>query len=114
MLEELFGVSYAELLEVHQVGYPVVQVATEFKRPAHFGAKIAVEVFLSRLTPRSGTFEYRLRDASSAELLATASVKVVAMTLGGHGPTVFPERVQAGLAPYLEQDDQGPDTARIR
>jgi 4-hydroxybenzoyl-CoA thioesterase len=110
--DEVLRINYADVLNGRRVGFPTVQVATEFRRPARFGELLDVEVFLSRLTERSGTFEYRVR--RDGLLLATASIKVVAMNLDDHTSTSIPEDIRAAFEPYVEQDDERPDSDRLR
>lgn len=110
--EAVFGLAYAEILSTEGVGFPTVQVATEYRRPAHFGELLKLEVFISRLTPRSATFEYRVW--REGELLVTASIKIVGMTMDTHQPMAFPAHIHEGLAAYLEQDEEGPRTERLR
>ena len=110
--EAVFGLSYAEIIAAEGIGYPTVQIAHEYRRPAHFGDVLKIEVFISRLTARSATFEYRVwRDG---ELLATASIKIVGMGMQSHAPESFPAHIQEGLAAYVEQDEEGPRTERLR
>ena len=119
VFEELFeaasGVSYARILGDQKVGFPAVQLATEYRGPASFGDMIELEVFLSRLTPRSGTFEYRVRDEAGT-LLTAASVKCVVIEMDTFKPTTFPAQLQADLAKYLEEgdDDERPHPERLR
>lgn len=112
MFEAVVGVPYAELLEKSRVGYPAVQVACEFLSPARFGELVAVEVFLSRLSERSATFEYRVK--REGKLLATASVKVAGMDMDRHGPTKLPDDVRAAFLPYVEESKDHPATEKIR
>lgn len=112
MFESVLGVSYAELLATTKVGYPAVQAACEWRRPAKFGDLVGVEVFLSRLGERSATFEYRVRRGD--ELLATASVKVAAMGMDDGRPTRFPASFSSAFAAYVEASDDYPATERIR
>src|SRR5262249_54425760 len=74
MFEDVFKIHYAAVLNERRVGFPAVQVACEFLKPATFGELVDIEVFLSRLSERSATFEYRVR--RDGVLLVTASVKV--------------------------------------
>lgn len=110
--EAVFGVPYAEILRVQQIGFPAVQVATEFKSPARFGELVKIEVFISRLTARSATFEYRVwREGTQ---LAAASIKVVGMSMDTHKPMPFPDNIHEGLSAYVDEDDEGPQTERLR
>jgi 4-hydroxybenzoyl-CoA thioesterase len=112
MFEDVFKMHYAKVLNDRRVGFPAVQVACEFKRPATFGELVDLEVFLSRLGERSATFEYRVR--RDGALLVTASVKVAAMDLDRFVSAAIPEDIRAAFQPYVEEDDEVPATDRIR
>ena len=112
IFETAVGVPYATVLDRWRVGYPCVQTACEYKRPARFGELLEIEVFLSRLGERSATFEYRVRRGE--ELVATASIKVVGMDMDRHVPVPLPEPVRTAFAPYVEEDAERPETHRIR
>lgn len=110
--EEATGSPYAHILQARGIGFPAVQVATEFVQPARFGEVLRIEVYLSRLTARSATFEYRVwRDEAR---LASASIKVVGMDMAGTTARAFPEDLHAALARYVEAPDALPDTDRLR
>ena len=71
-----------------------------------------MEVFLSRLTERSATFEYRLK--REGRLLATATVKTVGMHMTEHRAHPFPAAVMEILGRYVEEDEDHPRTERLR
>lgn len=112
MFEEVFGMHYASILNDRRVGFPAVQVACEFHKPATFGELVDLEVFLSRVSDKSATFEYRVR--RDGQLLVSASVKVAAMDLERHCSTNIPADIKAAFAPYIEEDEERPRTEKIR
>lgn len=112
LFEAATGRAYADILGRDRVGFPAVQVATEYLSPARFGELVDLEVFLSRLSNRSATFEYRVRRDGS--LLATASIKVAVMHLDRFVSVDFPSAIKDALGAYLEEDQDQPNTARLR
>ncbi|MFO0723544.1 MAG: thioesterase family protein [Myxococcota bacterium] len=112
MFEAVTGRPYAEILQGTRAGFPAVSLATEFKAPARFGELVEVEVFLSRLSERSGTFEYRVRRMGA--LLATASVKVSVIDLDTMRSRPWPPELRAQFEPYVEEDAERPDGSRLR
>ncbi len=110
--EPALGLPYAKVLSELGVGFPAVQVQCEYQRPARFGDLIRLEVFLSALSPRSATFEYRVR--KDDVLLATASIKVAFISFTDFKPATLSEAVLAKLEPYREEDQERPDPSRIR
>jgi YbgC/YbaW family acyl-CoA thioester hydrolase len=113
MFEPICGKTYAEVLDVHGVGYPAVQIACEYRAPARFGDLVTIEVFLSRLGERSATFEYRVR--KDGVLLAAASIKVAGMDMRRQVAAPFPDEVRRAFAPYVEsvEDPERPSPGRI-
>lgn len=112
MFEVVLDEPYAHVLNYRRVGFPAVQVHCEFLKPVRFGEMVDVEVFLSRLTERSATFEYRVK--REGDLLATASVKVVSMDLDRHAATAFPPDISQAFLPYVEETTDHPRPERIR
>ena len=113
MIEPNTGMHYATLIQTHGIGYPAVQVASDYRAPARWGELVDLDIFLSRLSERSATFEYRVRREET--LLATASVKIASMDLKTQRSAPIPALVFQALQPYVESDDvELPDTSRIR
>lgn len=113
MFEAATGQSYAQILDGTGAGFPAVSSACDWRSPARFGDAVAVEVFISRLGERSGTFEYRVRRDET--LLATATVKIAVLDLVARGSRPWPEAVRAALAPYVEPiDAEVPAVERLR
>ena len=112
MFEAVLKQPYAHVLNHRRVGFPAVQVQCEFRKPARFGDLVDVEVFLSRLSEKSATFEYRV--LREGELLVTASVKVASMDLDRHTATPFPPDIRASFLPYVEEPIDHPRAERIR
>lgn len=112
LFEAATGRPYAEILGQDRVGFPAVQVGTEYRAPARFGEAVTLEVFLSRLSLRSATFEYRVR--RDGLLLATASIKVAVMHLDRFESVDFPPAIRSSLAAYLEEDADVPALSRLR
>lgn len=112
MFEAMFEKSYAAVLADSGIGFPAVQAACEWRRPARFGDLVDLEVFISKLSERSATFEYRVK--KDGALLATASVKIAAMDLVAHRPTTFPPDMRTVFQRYVEVDGDTPDTSRLR
>lgn len=113
LFEAATGLSYAQILATTGAGFPAVSSACDWRAPARFGDAIAVEVFVSRLGERSGTFEYRVRRDST--LLAAATVKIAVLDLDGRGSRPWPEAVRSALEAYVESlDAEVPAVERLR
>lgn len=111
MFEHLFQRSYAEIIQTGGIGFPTVLVLSEFKKPAAFGDLVTLSIFLSRLSPRSGTFEYRLHRETM--LLAAASIKVVPTRLSDNTSVTWPDALYLGFQAYVEKDTEQPTGNRL-
>ncbi len=111
MFEEVFGETYAQILERKGVGYPTVQLACEYLQPVRFGQLVNIEVFLSRMSPRSATFEYRVRSENT--LHASASIKVAAMNMKSQKPEPWDQEILEKFANYIELDQEKPHPEQI-
>lgn len=113
MFEPAVGRSYAELIRTYGIGYPAVQVVCDYRAPARWDDLIEIEIFLSRISQKSATFEYRVRKEDV--LLATASVKVACMDMKTKKSAAMPTEIFDALKAYVHPDDEAlPDTSRIR
>jgi len=112
MFESIGGRSYAAILRDTGTGFPAVSTACEWRLPSRFGDLVDIEVFVSRLGEKSATFEYRVM--REKELLATASIKVVAMDMVTHTSVGWPKLLMPGLTAHSEALADAPDTERLR
>lgn len=111
--EAATGASYASILSDTGAGFPAVSSACDWRVPARFGERIDIEVFVTRLRDRSGTFEYRVRREGTLLAAATVKVAVLDMVKGGSRP--WPDWVRAGLERYVEPlDGEAPAVDRLR
>lgn len=95
-MEEFFaercGISYARLMEDERIGFPTVNVQSEFFVPLVYGDEAVVEVSVARVGTSSVTFEYSVRRASDHTLCARSTQVHVAMNLDTRRAVPVPER----------------------
>lgn len=102
-MEEFFaartGTSYARLLADERVGFPVVNVRTEFLAPLVYGDEVDVEIAVTRVGRSSVTFEYGARRVSD-QMLCARSVQVhAAMNLDTRRAVPVPKSLRRAFAP---------------
>jgi 4-hydroxybenzoyl-CoA thioesterase len=94
-MEEFFaarcGTSYERLMREHRIGFPTVNVRTEFFAPFVYGDEIDLEVSVSRVGVSSAAFEYAARRASDSLLCARSTQVQVAMNLDTRRAVPVPE-----------------------
>jgi 4-hydroxybenzoyl-CoA thioesterase len=100
-MEEFFsahcGISYEQLLATERIGFPTVNIQTEFRTPIIYGDEIDVEVFVSRPGRTSAIFEYRVTRVSDGQLCAQSTQVHVAMNLDSRRPVPLPEKFREAL-----------------
>ena|SRR4051794_23551989 len=98
-MEEFFaercGISYARLMADERVGFPTVNIQSEFFVPLVYGDEAEVEVSVARVGKSSVTFEYSVRRLSDGTLCARSTQVQVAMDLETRRPVPVPERYRA-------------------
>ncbi len=101
-LEEFFaarcGFSYQRLLTDERIGFPVVNVQTEFFAPLVYGDEVDVEVYVARVGDSSATFEYDVRRAGDGVLCARSTQVQVAMNLDTRRAVTIAPRYRAVFA----------------
>src|SRR4051812_3240417 len=98
-MEEFFaercGITYARLMADERIGFPTVNVQSEFFVPLVYGDEVVVGVSVSRVGQSSVTFEYSVRRASDNTLCARSTQVQVAMDLDKRRAVPIPERFRA-------------------
>jgi 4-hydroxybenzoyl-CoA thioesterase len=103
--ENFCGVPYATVLEKENLGFPAVELRTEFLRPCRFGELLSVRVSLAKVGRSSSTFRYVVVGPDGAER-ARAFVTVVCVALDTLAPLPLPDRYRERFTAALEP---GPD-----
>ena len=95
-MEEFFaercGTTYARLMAAERIGFPTVNVQSEFFVPLVYGDEVVVEVSVSRVGKSSVTFEYSVRRGLDNTLCARSIQVQVAMDLDKRRAVPVPER----------------------
>jgi 4-hydroxybenzoyl-CoA thioesterase len=99
--EQFCGVPYATVLEKENLGFPAVDLKTEFVRPCRFGEVLTVLVSLARVGNSSSTFHYRIVGASGEERVR-AFVTVVCVRLDSLQSTPLPPRYREKFVAALD------------
>ena len=85
------GTSYARLMSERRIGFPVVNVRSEFHAPIFYGDELEVEVAVERVGESSVTFAYSARRAPGQSPCARSTQVHVAMNLDARESVPVPE-----------------------
>ena len=105
-MEEFFavrcGTSYARLMADERIGFPTVNIQSEFFVPLIYGDEAEIEVSVARVGESSVTFEYAVRRVLDNTLCARSVQVQVAMDLDTRRAVPIPERYRAL---FLQRDE---------
>jgi acyl-CoA thioester hydrolase len=77
----------------------VAEASIRYRAPAVFDAEVEVSAEIHRLGSTAMTT--RLRISQDSEVLSEGELRHVFVAVGSHEKTEIPDRVRAGLEPYL-------------
>jgi len=101
-MEEFFaahcGTAYEVLIGGERLGFPTVNVHTEFLAPLVYGDEALIEVYASDVGESSVTFEYRVYRASDLTLCVRSTQVHAAMNLDTHCAVPIPEKYRQAFA----------------
>ncbi|MDB2335869.1 thioesterase family protein [Candidatus Poseidonia alphae] len=98
---EMCGVDYPTVLGELKVGFPVINIASEFKAPMRYGDRISAHISISHIGSTSLVWEYRFIN-QHADLVWSSSQTTVCVDMDTLKPTPIPERLKTGLLNHLD------------
>jgi 4-hydroxybenzoyl-CoA thioesterase len=86
-----------------RLGWPMVRLETDFKRPSKYGDQIDVEIAVFKLGGSSLGLEYTIRGDDGEERLVTRST-IVLTDMQSARPVPIGDDLRAALAPYVKPE----------
>src|SRR5262245_18107683 len=84
------GVPYMSILKERRIGFPMVKIATDFRRPFRFGEPMRLRIECTRIGNSSIDFLYRGFNGPAAEPSVEAKATVVTVNLDTLEPMAIP------------------------
>ena len=101
VFEDMFGarlgVPYMSLLKERRIGFPMVNIATEFRKPFRFGEPMRLRIACTRIGKSSIDFVYSAHNGAESEPSAEARATVVTVNLDTLAPIQIPPDILAVL-----------------
>ena len=101
-MEEFFrdrvGVDYPTLLAEHRIGFPVVHLETDYRRPIRYGDALEIEVTVPRVGESSVEWSYRFLHRGDATPAAESRVVTVCVEMDTFQKTPVPAWLRERLA----------------
>ena len=97
MFGDRLGVPYMSILKERRIGFPMVKIATEFRKPFRFGEPMRLRISCTRVGKSSIDFLYRAHNGAQAEPSTEARATVVTVNLDTLAPIEIPPDILAVL-----------------
>ena len=79
--EEMCGFGYPHILQEMKIGFPVVDIKSEFHSPFRYGDTVNATIWISKVGVKSCTWQYRFHNQNDELLWSSEQVTVcVSMT----------------------------------
>ncbi len=102
---EAAQLKYSEVLDVDNLGFPLVNIESNFRKPFRFGERMRMEIDVARIGTRSISLRFRLGVDESTEVRAVATMVLGVIDLKQFQPCELPQRYRDYLEPYLVQPE---------
>lgn len=108
--QEMFraaGLPYDRLMNAPTYWLPRRQLTIDYHAPAHIDELLAVVSYITRLGDTAMTFAFDMRRASRWELVASATMVVVCVTVDTFTKSSLPREMRDGFARFVCSADVG-------
>jgi len=102
---EAAGCHYADILDRDNLGFPLVNLKSSFRKPFRFGEQLRMTIDVLRIGNRSVTFRFRLGQGDEAGERAEAEMVLGVIDLQQFEPCELPQRFREFLEPYVAAAD---------
>jgi 4-hydroxybenzoyl-CoA thioesterase len=97
MFSTRLGVPYMSILQDRRIGFPMVHIETDFRRPFRFGEPMRLALSVTRIGRSSIGFRYRGHAGDDPEPSVEAAATVVTIDLDSFASLDIPPDIRAVL-----------------
>ena len=94
--EEMCGVDYPTMINDMRIGFPVVDIKSEFHAPFRYGDSVTATIWISNVGNKSCTWQYRFNN-QNGDLLWTSEQVTVCVDMDTMESSSIPESLRSGL-----------------
>lgn len=99
--EPMCGVSYPDIIGKHRLGFPVVNIETNFIHPLRYGDMITAKISITEVGRKSCTWQYDFYNQEQTHLWSSKQV-TVCVDMESLESTPIPDWLTDGLAKHTE------------
>ena len=93
---EMCGVDYPHIIGEMKIGFPVVDIKSEFHSPFRYGDTVTAKIWISKIGSKSCTWQYRFTN-QNGELLRSSEQITVCVSMTDMSSMVIPDTLLKGL-----------------
>tara|TARA_Y100000766_G_scaffold143209_1_gene123114 strand:- start:295 stop:741 length:447 start_codon:yes stop_codon:yes gene_type:complete len=93
---EMCGVDYPHIIGEMMIGFPVVDIKSEFHAPFRYGDTVTAKIWISKIGSKSCTWQYRFSN-QNGELLWSSEQITVCVSMTDMSSVVIPDVLRKGL-----------------
>ena len=94
--EVMCGISYPHIIQEMEIGFPVVDIKSEFHSPFRYGDTINAKVWISKVGVKSCTWQYRFFNQND-DLLWSSEQVTVCVSMKNMESLPIPSELRSGL-----------------
>ena len=94
--EVVCGIDYPHILQEMQIGFPVVDIKSEFHSPFRYGDTIHATIWISKVGVKSCTWQYRFHNQNQ-DLLWSSEQVTVCVSMKNMESLPIPPQLRTGL-----------------
>lgn len=94
--EVMCGIDYPHILQEMQIGFPVVDIKSEFHAPFRYGDTIHATIWISKVGVKSCTWQYRFHNQND-DLLWSSEQVTVCVSMKNMESLPIPPELLSGL-----------------
>ena len=94
--EVVCGIDYPHILQEMQIGFPVVDIKSEFHSPFRYGDTIHATIWISKVGVKSCTWQYRFHNQNQ-DLLWSSEQVTVCVSMKNMESLPIPPELRKGL-----------------
>ncbi len=94
--EKMCGVDYPTMINDMRIGFPVVDIKSEFHAPFRYGDSVTATIWISNVGNKSCTWQYRFNN-QNGDLLWTSEQVTVCVDMDTMESSSIPESLRSGL-----------------
>ena len=102
--EQMCGVSYVTMITERRLGFPVVNITSEFLAPLRYGDTITAHLSITHLGTASLGWSYRFEN-QEGKVVWTSQQTTVCVNMETIKKQAIPEDLRTGLSNHVEGED---------